>query len=132
LACALPAESGVPLSRWSCPELARELAARCQIAASVSTVRRWLAEDALKPWQHRSWISIRDPDFGAKAARVVDLYAGIWDGQPLGPNDFVICADESGRAGARHRSKERRVSPARPPNPACASPRTGLSTDSCQ
>ena len=84
LACALPAETGVPLSRWSCPELARELAARCQIAASASTVRRWLAGDALKPWQHRSWISIRDPDFAAKAARVLDLYAGIWDGKPLG------------------------------------------------
>jgi transposase len=27
LACALPAESGIPLSKWSCPELARELAA---------------------------------------------------------------------------------------------------------
>ncbi len=61
LACALPAESGVPLSRWSCPELARELATRCQIAASASTIRRWLAADALKPCQHRSWISVRDP-----------------------------------------------------------------------
>ena len=30
LACALPAESGVPLSRWSGPDLARELAARCR------------------------------------------------------------------------------------------------------
>ena len=69
LACALPAESGVPLSRWSCPELARELAARCQIAASASTIRRWLAGDALKPWQHRSWISVRDPEFAVKAAR---------------------------------------------------------------
>ncbi len=76
LACALPAETGVPLSRWSCPELARELAARCQVAASASTIRRWLAADALKPWQHRSWISVRDPDFAAKAARVLDLYAG--------------------------------------------------------
>ena len=36
----LPAESGVALSRWSCPELARELTERRQIAASVSTVRR--------------------------------------------------------------------------------------------
>jgi hypothetical protein len=62
LACALPAESGVPLSKWSCPELARELAARCHITASASTIRRWLAADALKPWQHRSrhlvWILI--------------------------------------------------------------------------
>ena len=84
LACALPAETGVPLSKWSCPELARELAARCQIAASASTIRRWLAADALKPWQHRSWISVRDPAFAAKAARVLDLYAGTWDGEPLG------------------------------------------------
>jgi transposase len=103
LACALPAESGVPLSRWSCPDLARELAARCQIAASASTIRRWLAADALKPWQHRSWISVRDPAFAAKAARVLDLYAGIWDGQPLGAGDYVICADEKTSIQARCR-----------------------------
>jgi transposase len=102
LACALPAESGVPLSRWSCPELARELAARCQVAASASTLRRWLA-DALKPWQHRSWISVRDPGFAVKAARVPGLYAGIWDGAPLGGNDYVICADEKTSIQARCR-----------------------------
>ncbi|MGW0538423.1 helix-turn-helix domain-containing protein [Streptomyces sp. NPDC003032] len=28
LACQLPAETGTPLSRWSCPELAREAVAR--------------------------------------------------------------------------------------------------------
>jgi len=103
LACALPAETGVPLSRWSCPDLARELAARCQITASASTIRRWLAADALKPWQHRSWISVRDPQFAAKAAQVLDLYAGIWDGQPLGDNDYVICADEKTSIQARCR-----------------------------
>jgi transposase len=103
LACALPAESGVPLSRWSCPELARELAARCQVAASASTIRRWLAGDVLKPWQHRSWIPARDPDFAVKAARVLDLYAGIWDGKPLSSNDYVICADEKTSIQARCR-----------------------------
>jgi transposase len=103
LACALPAETGVPLSRWSCPDLARELAARCQVAASASTIGRWLAGDALKPWQHRSWISVRDPEFSAKAARVLDLYAGIWDGQQLGGNDYVICADEKTSIQARCR-----------------------------
>jgi transposase len=103
LACALPAESGVPLSRWSCPELARELAARCQVAASASTIGRWLAADALKPWQHRSWISVRDPEFAAKAAPVLDLYAGIWDGQPLGAGDYVLCADEKTSIQARCR-----------------------------
>jgi transposase len=103
LACALPAESGVPLSRWSGPDLARELAARRGIAASASTVRRWLADDALKPWQHRSWISARDPQFAAKAARVLDLYAGIWEGRPLGAGDYVICADEKTSIQARCR-----------------------------
>jgi hypothetical protein len=103
LACALPAESGVPLSRWSGPDLARELAARRGIAASASTIRRWLARDALKPWQHRSWISVRDPQFAARAARVLDLYAGIWDGRPLGPRDYVICADEKTSIQARCR-----------------------------
>jgi Homeodomain-like domain len=100
LACALPAEHDVPLSRWSCPEIARELGIRCQVSASASSVRRWLAAD---PWQHRSWISIRDPDFAVKAARVLDLYAGIWDGQPLGPGDVVICADEKTSIQARCR-----------------------------
>jgi transposase len=103
LACALPAESGLPLSKWSCPELARELASRCQIAASASTIGRWLASDALKPWQHRSWISVRDPEFAAKAARVLDLYAGLWDGEPLGRGDYVICADEKTSIQARCR-----------------------------
>jgi hypothetical protein len=83
--------------------LARELVARSQVRLSTSTVRRWLADDALKPWRHRSWISVRDPDFAVKAARVLDLYAGVWDGKPLGPNDFVICADEKTSIQARCR-----------------------------
>ena len=103
LACALPAESGVPLSRWSGPDLARELSARCQLAVSASTIRRWLTRDALKPWQHRSWISVRDPQFAARAAPVLDLYAGTWDGRPLGPRDYVICADEKTSVQARCR-----------------------------
>jgi transposase len=103
LACALPAESGVPLARWSGPDLARELAARRQLAVSASTISRWLAGDALKPWQHWSWISVRDPRFAAKAARVLDLYAGIWDGRPLGAGDYVICADEKTSIQARCR-----------------------------
>jgi hypothetical protein len=103
LACALPAESGVPLSRWSGSDLARELAARCRVAASASMIRRWLARDALKPWQHRSWISVRDPQFAVKAARVLDLYAWTWEGRPLGTNDYVLCADEKTSIQARCR-----------------------------
>src|SRR5207248_5566185 len=39
----------------------------------------------------------------AKAARALDLYAGIWDGAPLGSNDYVICADEKTSIQARCR-----------------------------
>ena len=104
LACELPAETGVPLSRWSAPDLAVEAVARGVVESiSASTVRRWLAADALKPWQHRSWIYPRDPDFAAKAARVLDLYAGFWDGHSLGENEFVVCADEKTSIQARCR-----------------------------
>jgi transposase len=104
LACQLPAEQGVPLSRWSCPELAREAITRgIATALSATTVGRWLAEDALKPWQHRSWIFIRDPDFRAKASRVLDLYARRWQGHPLGPDEYVLCADEKTSIQARCR-----------------------------
>jgi hypothetical protein len=104
LACQPPEASGLPLSRWSCPDLAAQVVAD-GIAASVSTstVRRWLAEDAIKPWQYQSWIFISDPDFAAKAARVLDLYSGVWDGEPLSANDYVISADEKTSIQARCR-----------------------------
>jgi transposase len=104
LACQLPAETGVPLARWSAPDLAREAIER-GIApfVSASTVRRWLAEDALKPWQYRSWIFITDPDFRAKAQRVLDLYARTWQGEPLGADEYVISADEKTSIQARCR-----------------------------
>jgi transposase len=104
LACQLPAETGLPLSRSSCPELAAELNARgITDSISASTVRRWLREDALKPWQYRSWIFIRDPDFRAKAQRVLDLYARTWQGKPLDDDEYVISADEKTSIQARCR-----------------------------
>ena len=70
---------------------------------SSSTVRRWLQADAIKPWRYRSWIFPRDPNFAAKAARVLDLYARVFDGVPLGPDDYVISADEKSQLQALHR-----------------------------
>jgi transposase len=104
LACELPAASGKPLARWSCPELARQAVAAGIVAAvSASTVRRWLADDALKPWQHRSWIFPRDPYFALKGGRVLDLYQRIWEGQPLGDGEYVLSADEKPGVQARSR-----------------------------
>jgi transposase len=104
LACELPATTGVPLSRWSCTELARELVLRGIVAfISASTVWRTLAKDAIRPWYHRMWIFPRDPDFAAKAYRVLDLYARVFEGQPLGDKELVICADEKTSVQARCR-----------------------------
>lgn len=104
MACELPLTSGVPLSRWSAPELAREAIGR-GIVERISdvTVWRWLSEDAIKPWQHRSWIFPRDPLFGERAGPILDLYAGVFEGERLHPGDYVICADEKPSIQARKR-----------------------------
>ena len=104
LACELPANSGVPLSRWSSAELADEaVTTGVTEAISASTVRRWLRRDALKPWQYRSWIAPRAADFAQRAAVVLDLYTGLFDGKPLGPHDYVLCSDEKPSIQARCR-----------------------------
>jgi len=104
MACTSPCDKGLPLSRWSCPELA-EQAIIDGICASISpaTIRRWLSEDALKPWQYQSWIFLTDPDFAVKAQRVLDLYDRRWGGKPLGAGDYVISADEKTSIQARCR-----------------------------
>ena len=104
MACQLPAETGLPLSRWSCPDLAGEVVDRGIIAAiSASTIRRILAADALKHWQYQSWIFIRDPNFAVRATRVLDLYARTYDGVPLGADEYVISSDEKTSIQARCR-----------------------------
>ena len=104
IACELPATLGLPLSRLHTRDI-REEAIRRGIVASVSgsTIWRWLTEDAIRPWPYRSWIFPRDPEFEAKAARVLDLYAGLWEGKRLGRGDFVLSADEKTSIQARCR-----------------------------
>ena len=104
IACELPTRRGLPLSRFSCGDIAREVE-RSGLAATISdkTVWRWLSEDAIRPWQHRCWIFPRDPDFATKAGRILDLYERVWNGQPLTAADFVISADEKTSIQARRR-----------------------------
>ena len=94
VACELPRTHGLALSRFSRVELHRLVIERGVTEASASTIWRWLHEDAIKPWQTRSWIFPRDPDFATKAARVLDLYARVFDGKRLRPDEYVISADE--------------------------------------
>jgi transposase len=113
LARELPTTAGVPPARWHRPDLART-AIEQGIVASISgtTIGRWLSADAIKPWQHRSWIFPRDPDFATTAARVLDLYARRFDEAPLGPDEYVISADEKTSIQARIRRH-----PTTPPAP---------------
>ena len=104
LAGELPARREQPLSRSSTADLVRSIDAQAGAPAlSASTIWRILDTDALKPWQHRSWITPRDPQFAAKAGRVLDLYAGRWAGRPLDPADCVVSADEQTSIQARVR-----------------------------
>ncbi len=94
IACELPRTHELPLSRFSRVELHRLVIERGVTEASASTIWRWLHEDAIKPWQTRSWIFPRDPDFAEKAGRALDLYARVLDGKRLRPDEYVISADE--------------------------------------
>lgn len=104
IACELPATRGVPLGRWSLAELRTEVLATGLIDdISTTTLWRWLEEDPIKPWRHRSWIFPRDPDFAAKAGVVLDLYDRSFQGERLGEGEYVISADEKTSIQARCR-----------------------------
>lgn len=101
------------MSRLFVPDIRSEVIRRGLVASiSETTIWRWLAEDAIKPWTQRSWIFPRDPAFEAKAGRVLDLYAGTWEGRPLGDDEFVLSADEKTSIQARIRRH-----PSLPPGP---------------
>lgn len=107
LACQGVAETGEPLSRQSLADLARRVRERIGQPMSRSTIGRILQRDALKPWQHESWVFPCDPDFDVKAGRVLDLYAGRWQGRPLHASDVVLSSDEKTSLQARrHRHPE--------------------------
>jgi hypothetical protein len=113
LACELPTRCGRPLAQWSQRELRREVLAQALVVEiSGTTIWRWLSADAIRPWRVRSWLFPRDPAFAAKAGRILDLYERRWDGQPLGPTDYVLSADEKTSIQARVRCH-----PTQPPGP---------------
>lgn len=109
----MPATRGLPFSRLSTADIVRE-AQRSGIVATISntTVWRWLHEDAIRPWQHRTWIFPRDPDVAVTAGRILDLYARRYAGDVLDADEFVISADEKTSIQARIR-----LHPSTPPRP---------------
>jgi DDE superfamily endonuclease len=112
LACERVAQTGDPLSRLSLRDLSRRAGDELGKPVSRTTVQRVLDADAIKPWRYEHWIFPRDPDFFAKAAVVLDLYEGYWQGERLDPYDRVLSADEKTSIQAR-----RRCHPTLPPGP---------------
>jgi len=93
LACTLPQDSGRPLARWSASELAQQAREQEIVSAiSAATIRRWLRQERIKPWQYRSWQKPTDPRFLEKATVVLDLYEQAAGLAPRG--EIVVCADE--------------------------------------
>src|SRR4051812_33237466 len=79
-------------ARWTLELLAGEMV-RLTAHASLSreTVRRRLAENALKPWRQKRWCVPRvDGEYVARMEDVLDLYAEAPD-----PKRPVVCFDES-------------------------------------
>lgn len=105
LACELPATRHLPLSRLSSSDIHAEAAQELNPCPSRSTIAAWLAQAAIRPWTYTSWVTPRDPQFEQKAAPVLDLYNGEWDGEELSARDVVICADE--KTGIQARSRRR-------------------------
>ena len=112
VACALVADTQQPLSRQSLADVTARVRTVLGTPISRSTVWRILATDAIKPWRYKYWIFPRDPYFVAKAGPILDLYAGRWQGEPQGPKDHILSAEEKTSIQAR-----RRCHPSLPPAP---------------
>jgi hypothetical protein len=103
IACELVCRTEKPLSRQSLADLTTQARRELGKSISRSTVWRILHTDAIKPWQYEYWIYPRDPRFAVKAGPILDLYAGTWQGKPLGRTDCIISADEKTSIQARVR-----------------------------
>jgi DDE superfamily endonuclease len=103
VACALVAETEPPLSRQALTDVTVRAPSALGKPISRSTVWRILATDAIKPWRYKDWIFPRAPHCADKAGPILDWSAGPWEGQPLGPTDHILSADEKTSLQARLR-----------------------------
>src|SRR2546422_5210295 len=111
IACSLPKQSQVPLSRWSRAELARRVAQDPALAPiSASTIGRWLKAERIRPWRYHSWQHIHDPvAFLQRARPVLQAYAQAQ--ALLRAGTWLVSLDEKTSIQAREGEQ--------PPRPAC-------------
>jgi len=112
IACDVVARTGSPLSRQSTTDLAKRAAEELNRPIGRTTVWEILDADAIKPWQYEHWLFPRAADFLDKAAIVLDLYQGYYQGERLDPFDRVLSSDEKTSIQARIRED-----PTLPPGP---------------
>lgn len=94
VAGARPDTLGVPYTRWSLAKLSRYLRGQ-GIEVSAAQLGRVLARNGISLQRTRSWKQSPDPDYEAKAARILALYRE----QPQ--NGVVISFDEKGPESLR-------------------------------
>lgn len=94
IAGARPDTLGVPYTRWSLAKLSRYLAEQ-GIEVSPAHLGRILARNGISLQRTRSWKQSPDPDYAAKAARVLALY------RQKPKNGVVISFDEKGPESLR-------------------------------
>ena len=94
VAGARPDAQGVPLTRWSLPRLAHQLAGE-GIVISPRHLGRLLAEAGLSFQRTRTWKASPDPDYAQKAARILELCE-----QPP-PDGPVVSFDQMGPVSLR-------------------------------
>src|SRR4051812_7995540 len=96
VAGARPDHQGVALTRWSLPRLADHLAQTQVVQISPAHLGRVLATAGLSFQRTRTWKASPDPDYEAKAARVLELRAAA-------PADggHVIAFDQMGPISLR-------------------------------
>ncbi|MGH7358822.1 MAG: IS630 family transposase [Candidatus Rokuibacteriota bacterium] len=94
VAGARPDTLGVPFTRWSLSKLSRYLRTQ-RIEVSPAHLGRILARNGISLQRTRSWKQSPDPDYQAKAARILSLYRE----QPK--DGVVISFDEKGPESLR-------------------------------
>jgi transposase len=110
VAGARPDSLGQPFTRWSLPKLSAYLRARGICEISPAHLGRVLAQAGLSFQRTRSWKASPDPDYEAKAARVLALYerapedGAVISFDQMGP---ISLRPTHGTSWARRRRPER-------------------------
>ncbi len=100
IALARPRDAGEALTRWSLRRLRRHLIRRgiCR-EISVEGLRQILRGAGLTYQRSRTWKASPDPDYEAKAARILRLYRAAEQGRLK--DAVVVCFDECGPISLR-------------------------------